>query len=139
MIVKDSNWRHAVVWNVPNHPHHPMNPPLQSRLKMSALSKIGSSKLTSRHPLTPVHTNPYPSCLPLMYPLRIHVKPDAEPVAIHKPSTIPAHWLSQVRQEIEQDIALNVLERVPSNMPTTWCSHMHVVSKKTGQPLMLNS
>jgi hypothetical protein len=52
--------------------------------------------------------------LPLMSglpPLRIHVKPDAEPVAVHKPSTIPAHWLDQVRQEVEQDIALGVLER----------------------------
>ena len=75
--------------------------------------------------------------LPLMTglpPLRIHLKKDAEPVAIHRPATIPAHWVEQVRQEVEQDIALGVLERVPSNTPTTWCSRMHVVGKKTGQP-----
>ena len=75
--------------------------------------------------------------LPLMSglpPLRIHVKPDATPVAIHKPATIPAHWAEQVRSELEQDIELGVLERVPSNTPTTWCSRMNVVGKKSGNP-----
>ena len=67
-------------------------------------------------------------------PLRIHVKPGVEPVAIHRPSTIPAHWIVQVRKDIEQDIDLGVLERVLSNTPTTWCSRMHVVGKKIGEP-----
>ena len=67
-------------------------------------------------------------------PFRIHIKPGSDPVAIHKPSTIPAHWVDQVRKEIEQDIALGVLERVLSNTPTTWCSRMHIVSKKSGDP-----
>ena len=67
-------------------------------------------------------------------PLRIITKDNVEPVAIHKPSTIPVHWLEEVRQELEQDIALGVIERVPSNTPTTWCSRMHVVGKKTGKP-----
>ena len=66
-------------------------------------------------------------------PLRIHVKEDAIPVAIHKPSTIPALWVNQVRKDLERDIKLGVLERVPSNTPTTWCSRMHVVGKKTGE------
>ena len=75
--------------------------------------------------------------LPLMTgqpPLRIHVREGTEPVAVHRPSTIPAHWLDQVKAELERDIALGVLERVPSNTPTTWCSRMHVVGKKTGEP-----
>ena len=75
--------------------------------------------------------------LPLMAGLlliRIHVKPNATPVAIHRPSTIPAHWEDQVRVELEQDIELGVLERVPSNTPTTWCSCMHVIGKKSGNP-----
>ena len=75
--------------------------------------------------------------LPLMSglpPLRLLIKEGAEPTAIHKPATVPAHWLDQVKQELEQDIALGVLERVPSNTPTTWCSRMHVVGKKSGDP-----
>ena len=65
---------------------------------------------------------------------RIHIKEDAEPFGIHRPETIPAHWMQQVRNDLEQDIALGVLERVPSNTPPTWCSHMHMVGKKTGEP-----
>ena len=69
--------------------------------------------------------------LPLMTGLPPHVKEDSDPVAIHRPSTIPAHWVEDVRRELERDIALGVIERVPSNTPTTWCSRMHVVGKKT--------
>ena len=75
--------------------------------------------------------------LPLMTglpPMRIHLKEGVSPVAIHKPSTIPAHWADQVKAELEQDIQLSVLERVPSNTPSTWCSRMHVVGKKSGSP-----
>ena len=75
--------------------------------------------------------------LPLMSgqpPLRIHVKEGTDPVAIRRPSTIPAHWVNQVKEKLERDIALGVLERVLSNTPTTWRSRMHVVGKKTGEP-----
>ena len=67
-------------------------------------------------------------------PLRLLLKEGSEPKAIHKPATVPAHWMKQVRLDLERDIALGVLERVPSNTPTTWCSRMHVVGKKTGEP-----
>ena len=67
-------------------------------------------------------------------PLRIHVKEGAEPVAINRPSTIPAHWVQQVKAELESDITLGVIERVPSNTSTTWCSRTRVIGKKTGDP-----
>lgn len=75
--------------------------------------------------------------LPLMSglpPLRILMKPGVEPKVVHRPATVPVHWMDQVRQDLERDIALGVLERVPQNTPTTWCSRMHVVGKKTGEP-----
>ena len=75
--------------------------------------------------------------LPLMSgmpPLKILVKEGATPYAIHKPATIPVHWMEQVRADLERDIALGVLERVPQNTPSTWCARMHVVGKKTGEP-----
>ena len=42
--------------------------------------------------------------------------------------------MDKVLSDLEQDIALGVLERVPSNTPTTWCSRMHLVGKKNGEP-----
>lgn len=60
-------------------------------------------------------------------PLRLLTKDNVPPVAVHKPSTIPA-------QDLEDDIALGVLERVPFNTPATWCSRMHVAGKKSGEP-----
>ena len=75
--------------------------------------------------------------LPLMSglpPLRILTKPGAIPHVVNKPSVIPSHWLDQVKADLDQDVALGVLEKVPHNTPTTWCSRMHVVSKKNGKP-----
>ena len=66
--------------------------------------------------------------------MRLLVKEDAVPHAVHKPATIPAHWQQKVRDDIERDIRLGVLERVPQNTPVTWCSRMHVVAKKNGEP-----
>ena len=56
------------------------------------------------------------------------------PKAVHKPAVIPAHWVEQVREEIERDIALRVLERVLHNTPVECCSRMHVVGKNSGDP-----
>ena len=59
-------------------------------------------------------------------PMWILLKEDAVPIAIHRPTTIPAHWQEQVHADIERDIKLGVLERAPQNTPVTWCSRMHV-------------
>ena len=75
--------------------------------------------------------------LPMMKgapPMRIHVREDVEPVAVHRPASIPAHWQAKVKSDIERNIKLGVLERVPANTLVTWCSRMHVVSKKNGDP-----
>ncbi len=63
--------------------------------------------------------------LPMMSglpPLRILMKPDAVPKVVHRPATVPVHWMDAVREDLERDIALGVLERVPQNTPITWCS-----------------
>ncbi len=52
-------------------------------------------------------------------PLRIFMREDVEPVAVHRPATIPEHWQDKVREDIEGDIRLGVLERVPHNTPVT--------------------
>ena len=40
-----------------------------------------------------------------------------EPKAVHRPGVVPVHWMDQVREDLERDIALGVLERVPQNTP----------------------
>ena len=39
-------------------------------------------------------------------PMRIFLREDAVPVAVHRPATIPAHWQEKVREDIEWDIRL---------------------------------
>ena len=75
--------------------------------------------------------------LPLMTglpPLRILLKDNVTPHALHRPATIPLHWLDKVKQDLFRDIDLGVIEPVPQNTPTTWCARMHIVGKKTGDP-----
>ena len=59
-------------------------------------------------------------------PLRLHVDPNAVPVAIHKPALVPIHWQDRVYADLERDVRIGVLERVDPNTPTTWCSRMVV-------------
>ena len=75
--------------------------------------------------------------LPLMSgspPLELFIDEDARPVACHKPSRIPIHFKDQVEKEIRRDVKLGVLEEVPPNTPTTWCSRMVIQTKKSGKP-----
>ena len=75
--------------------------------------------------------------LPLMSgsePLRLHVDPAAKPVAIRTPSQVPLHWKEPVREGLERDVRLGVLEKLPENTPTEWCSRMVITPKSDGSP-----
>ena len=67
-------------------------------------------------------------------PMKIHVDPDAKPVANTKPAPIPLHYYDQVIADIKRDIAMGVLEYAPFNEPVTWCHHMVVVAKGDTTP-----
>ena len=67
-------------------------------------------------------------------PLRLHVDPAAKPTAIRAPSQVPLAWHTSVREGLERDVRLGVLERVPLNTPDTWCSRMHITPKADGSP-----
>merc|ERR1711888_439026 len=60
--------------------------------------------------------------------------PDVEPVAVHKPYTVPKHWQDQVKEGLEKDVRMGIIEEVPVNTPTMWCSRMVCVPKHTGEP-----
>ena len=67
-------------------------------------------------------------------PLHLHVDPDAVPVAVHKPAMVPIHWQEKVKADLERDVRIGVLERVPENTPVTWSSRMVVTAKSDGSP-----
>ena len=52
-------------------------------------------------------------------PLRILLKEEATPHAIHRPVTIPIHWLDKVKEDLDRDVNLGVIESVPHNTLTT--------------------
>ena len=67
-------------------------------------------------------------------PLRIYTDETVKPRAVHTPSTVPLHWKSAVKEGLDRDEHLGVIERVPVNNPVTWCSRMVVTSKADGSP-----
>ena len=74
--------------------------------------------------------------LPVMKgePHHIHLSPNAVPYACHTPASVPKHWESEVKAQLEEDIRRGVIEPVPAGEPTEWCARMVVVAKKSGQP-----
>ena len=67
-------------------------------------------------------------------PVEIHVDGDAKPKACHKAATVPLHWQKRVKEDLKQDVALGILEKVPYGVPVTWCHRMVVTRKHNGAP-----
>ena len=54
----------------------------------------------------------YLKCSP---PLKLNMSPLITPKACHKLAAVPLHWQEKVRDALERDVRLGVLERVPLN------------------------
>ena len=67
-------------------------------------------------------------------PLDITFIPGVTPTAVHTPIPVPHHWKKRVKQDLDRDVALGIIEPVPIGTPTTWCSRMVVAPKKDGSP-----
>ena len=74
--------------------------------------------------------------LPMMTgpPLHLIVDSAAKPHAVHTPIPVPVHWQKAVKDSLDRDVRLGVIEPVPWGTPTTWCSRMVTVGKKDGTP-----
>ncbi|MCP3680923.1 MAG: hypothetical protein GY782_11975, partial [Gammaproteobacteria bacterium] len=74
--------------------------------------------------------------LPMMHgePLVIRVKEGTQPKASHSPIPVPMHWRQKVKAQLDRDVKLGVIEKVPSGTDTTWCHRMVIVPKKDGTP-----
>ena len=62
-------------------------------------------------------------------PVKLAIKPGAELVCHTKPFRVPLHWKQQVKEGIERDIQLGIIEKVPPNTPAVCCHRMVVTSK----------
>ena len=66
--------------------------------------------------------------------MNVTLRKDAVPHAVHTPIPIPLHWEEAVLKELKKDLALGIIEPVPSTTPTTWCSRAVILPKKDGTP-----
>ena len=60
--------------------------------------------------------------------------PQATPVACHKVVPVPLHWREKVKADLERNVRIGVLEKVPDNTPVTWQSRMVITAKADGTP-----
>ena len=56
--------------------------------------------------------------------LELHVDPTVKPHSYHTPAPVPAHWKKQVKDDLQRDMNLGVLEKVGLNDPVTCCASM---------------
>ena len=61
--------------------------------------------------------------------MELHIDLGVKPVAVTKASPVPLNWVEKVKTDLERDVALEVIEKVPVNAQVTWCLRMHVVGK----------
>ena len=53
-------------------------------------------------------------------PLNIVLQPSAKPVAHHIPAPVPIFWQERVKADLDRDVRIGVLEKVPVQTPTEW-------------------
>ena len=67
--------------------------------------------------------------------MKFHVNvKDMRPICLRTPASIPLHWQDQVYAELERDVALGVIEKVPYGEPIIWCFRMVISRKHDGSP-----
>ena len=74
--------------------------------------------------------------LPFMHgpPLEIQLKPDAKPSACYTPAVIPIHMEKAVKEALDRDESMGVIQKVPPNVHTHWVARMVIQRKHNGDP-----
>ena len=62
--------------------------------------------------------------LPVMdsKPLKLHLDPDARPVAVFTAATVPMHWIDEIKAQLHEDVALEVIEKVSQRSGMLECT-----------------
>ena len=58
----------------------------------------------------------------------------ATPRPVYTPIPVPFHWKKQVKADLDRDVRLGIIEKVPQGDVTEWCSRMVVTPKSNGKP-----
>ena len=58
-----------------------------------------------------------------------------KPPVVNKLANIPRAWEKRVKDNIDRNVQLGVIEKVPENTPQTFCAWMYVVVKHNGDAL----
>ena len=67
-------------------------------------------------------------------PMKLHTDENAIPVAHHTPTIVPLHFQDKVKEGLDADERLGVIERVPEGVPTTWLHRMVITPKENEDP-----
>ena len=67
-------------------------------------------------------------------PMQVFIDPDATPTTVHTPAVVPIHWREDVKEQLDKDVRLGVIEKVPPNSPVTWCHRAFWTAKTDGTP-----
>ena len=113
---------------VPDPPSAPVEPTEENvpKLKEFIMQYYASSTMNlCSHQLLPEVSGP---------PLHFVLKPDYIPVAVHTPASIPIHWTRAVKEQLDRDVEMGILELVPPDEPTVWQHRMVIVRKPNGTP-----
>lgn len=66
--------------------------------------------------------------------MSLHVNPEAAPRSVHTPLPVPIDWQEAVKKQLDDDVNLGVLEKVPFGEPSLWCHRMILTRKSNGTP-----
>ena len=67
-------------------------------------------------------------------PVDIKFKENAKNHAVHTAIPVPHHWKRKVKQGLDRDVKLGIIEPVPQGSISRHCSRMVVAAKKNGEP-----
>ena len=54
--------------------------------------------------------------------------------AVYTPIPVPFHWKKKVKADLDRDVRLGIIERVPQGETSLFCSRMVIVPKANGNP-----
>ena len=67
-------------------------------------------------------------------PMKLMIDPNAKPVANFRTIPVPIHYEEDVKADLDMDVRLNKIRKVPPNTPVKWCHSMVVTAKKDNKP-----
>ena len=66
--------------------------------------------------------------------MRLMIDEKAKPRVHHKPIPIPLHWQDKVKEQIDANVRMGVMEPVPIGEPVTWSHQLVIAERKNGEP-----